>query len=499
MPNVSGDVVVTETYRYLDTSGHPSERDTVVRNGSTVLQSFEQTFSRDPLGVVTAPGYPVCQSPVNCPVPSLPTVTNVYTNGMLSNVSGVASLDYNNNGTLGTVTHTNNVTDTIAQDPNLMPRPQSVEFDGFCSTSASIVNAPLAICAGTNATATASPSTGATYLWTIDNGSIVSGATSATVTFTAPAGTAVLHLKVTTCADAFAQTSIVVTTSASISQQPLGTTINSGSSTQLSVGVNASNPHFQWYQGTPSTGTLLTGQTGSTFTTPTLTQTTTYWVRVTSDCGTVDSNGATVTVVTIGPPTNMTAQTQDPTTGVQVHWSLDPNASSYIVEYATNVAGPFTQLGQPTTAPLAFYIFPSYSTPVALVFRVWSTNSNGVRVAVSNMDYAVVASTLFTDEQIQKGITRVKGAHIKELRDAIDALRAAASTAQNPLPPIWANAPPPSGLDTAINMTTLFAPFNAARSVFGMSAFAYGQGVSSPVSGGRIVSDHIQQLRNALR
>jgi hypothetical protein len=35
--------------------------------------------------------------------------------------------------------------------------------------------------------------------------------------------------------------------------------------------------------------------------------------------------------------------------------------------------------------------------------------------------------------------------------------------------------------------------------LFALSAFAYGQGVSSPVSGGRIVSEHIQQLRNALR
>jgi hypothetical protein len=409
------------------------------------------------------------------------------------------TLTYNANGTLATVKHQGNVTDTYVADPNGMPRPQSISVDGFsCNPTVSIVNAPATMCANNTATATASPATGATFLWTIDNGSIVSGATSATVSFTAPAGTAILHLKVTTCADAFAQTSINVTASASITQHPTSTSIASGSSATLSVAATASNPHYQWYQGTPPNGTALSGQTSSTFTTPALTQTTTYWVRVTSDCGTADSNAGTVTVVNIPAPTGLTATTQAATTSVFVQWNSVLSASKYIVEFATNVAGPFIQLGQPTTALQAIHSASPTSAPVAYVYRVWSADANGVRGSVSNVDYAVTASTLFTDERIQKGITRVQAVHIKELRDAIDAVRAAASTAQNQLPAVWPNAPSPTGLISANNVATLLSPLNAARSVFGLPSFAY-TGVPYPVSNGPVISEHIQQLRDALR
>jgi len=495
----SGDVSITETYTYAGPGGTVSTKETSIVAVGGPSQTFTESFTYDDLGALGSITYPTCLAP--CAASGgIGTLNHGLYNGQLVSVVPYASsLTYNANGTLATVKHQGSVKDTYAADPNGMPRPQSISVSGFtCSPTASIVNAPATMCANTTSTATASPSTGATFLWTIDNGSIISGGFSATVTFTAPAGTAVLHLKITTCGDAFAQTSINVTPSASITQQPASTSIASGSSTTLSVAASASNPHYQWYQGTPPGGTPLSGQTSSTFTTPALTQTTTYWVRVTSDCGIADSNAATVTIVNIPAPTGLTATTQASTSSVLVHWNAVPSASSYIVEFATNVAGPFIQLGQSTTSVQVLHSSSPTSAPLAYVYRVWSADSNGVRGSVSNMDYAVTASTLFSDEPIQKGLTPIRGIHVKQVRDAIDAVRAAASTAQNPLPPVWPNAASPTGGIAANTFTSLIAPLNAARSVFGLPSFAY-TGVPSPAVNGSIMSEHIQQLRDALR
>ena len=507
LPDVAGDVSVTETYSYGDTSGRPTRRDTTIQNPSGVLQSFRQEFTYDSLGEITGPGYPTCLSPVGCTIPSLTSVTNVYTNGLLTGIPNFATLSYGNNGTLWKVNHANNVIDTIAPDDNGMPRPKSIDYDGSTTcppldTPSITASSPVGCNTTGNQASVTSPVAGVTYSWGISGtgASINPPATGSAITYNAGTASSVI-LSVTasssgSCSYVTANRTVTVTT-ASISQHPASTTISAGTSTQLSVIASGPNLHYQWYQGTPPGGTLLAGQTNSTFTTPALTQTTTYWVHITSDCGSLDSNPATVTV-TIPAPTNFRATTDTPTVYVHFQWNYVSGASSYILEYATNVAGPYTQLGTAIYANDITLPLTPLNYPVAYVFRVWSAGANGVRSAVSNSDFAVTAQSLFTDEQIQKGVTRIKGTHIKELRDAIDALRLAATTPQNPLPPMWLNAPAPTGLIQVSNMTTLFAPLNAARAVFGMSAFSY-QGVTSPATNGRILSEHIQQVRDSLR
>jgi hypothetical protein len=84
----------------------------------------------------------------------------------------------------------------------------------------------------------------------------------------------------------------------SIADPPLPVRIESGATAQLSVAVDGSPPFsYQWYEG--QTGDISNPVAGATlpdFTTPALTATTRYWVRVTSPAGTVNSTTATVTV-----------------------------------------------------------------------------------------------------------------------------------------------------------------------------------------------------------
>jgi len=95
-------------------------------------------------------------------------------------------------------------------------------------------------------------------------------------------------------------------TAPSISTQPQNQTITSGQQANLSVLAAGTGPlGYLWYTGTPPTGPIAPGPNNTSATyNPAPTSTTTYWVRVTNSCGTIDSAVATVTVnaATCTPP-----------------------------------------------------------------------------------------------------------------------------------------------------------------------------------------------------
>jgi hypothetical protein len=92
-----------------------------------------------------------------------------------------------------------------------------------------------------------------------------------------------------------------------ITAQPAGKTINSGQTATLSVTATGPAPlSYQWYQGTSDTTTTPVGSNSPTFTTPALTTTTSYWVRVTAATG-LTANSVTATI-TVNQPPVITAQ-----------------------------------------------------------------------------------------------------------------------------------------------------------------------------------------------
>lgn len=55
--------------------------------------------------------------------------------------------------------------------------------------------------------------------------------------------------------------------------------------------------HYQWFRGSSgNTDHPISGATSPTYTTPQLSETTTYWVRVNNACGAANSVTATITV-----------------------------------------------------------------------------------------------------------------------------------------------------------------------------------------------------------
>jgi len=89
-----------------------------------------------------------------------------------------------------------------------------------------------------------------------------------------------------------------VCTPPAITSHPQGTTIAAGATATLSVTATGTTPlAYQWYQGdSGTTSSPVAGATSATFTTPALSSTTSYWVKVSDACGFVGSATATVTI-----------------------------------------------------------------------------------------------------------------------------------------------------------------------------------------------------------
>ncbi|HMV46210.1 MAG TPA: Ig-like domain-containing protein, partial [Blastocatellia bacterium] len=95
-----------------------------------------------------------------------------------------------------------------------------------------------------------------------------------------------------------------------IAAQPVSKTISNGQSTTLTVTPSGNQPfQFQWYQGASGDFSKpIAGATGNTFATSSLTATTNYWVLVTNNCG--SANSETVSVVINAVPQTDLAITQ---------------------------------------------------------------------------------------------------------------------------------------------------------------------------------------------
>lgn len=131
-----------------------------------------------------------------------------------------------------------------------------------------------------------------------------------------------------------------------ITAHPLPVTIPAGSSATLSVTAAGEGPlSYQWYQGTSGDTSTPVGANAPGYTTPPLTATTPYWVRVTGACGSVNSQTATVTVSGgEGPytPTYLEAHVGASTTSVHLAWSnTNTAAASIIVERRMGAGGGF--------------------------------------------------------------------------------------------------------------------------------------------------------------
>lgn len=82
---------------------------------------------------------------------------------------------------------------------------------------------------------------------------------------------------------------------------PPSLTINTGTSTTLTVVANTPGLTYQWYRGATGDTSAPVGTNSASFTTPALTTQTSYWVRVTGSCS-QKADSSTVTIAICYPP-----------------------------------------------------------------------------------------------------------------------------------------------------------------------------------------------------
>ncbi len=125
--------------------------------------------------------------------------------------------------------------------------------------------------------------------------------------------------------DAYLNSKVDLCSAPLIATQPLSQSIGTGGHATLSVIASGDAAlHYQWYQGTSGSLGTPVGSDSSSFTTPSLSVSTQYWVRVSNGCGHSDSNTATISLGSgcVGPDIDTEPQSQSISSGSTARLTL---------------------------------------------------------------------------------------------------------------------------------------------------------------------------------
>ncbi len=170
---------------------------------------------------------------------------------------------------------------------------------------------------------TASGTTPFTYHWYQGNSGDLStpvGTNSSQFTTPELTQTTSYWVKVSACTPAISVPSSTITVNVQdcpvpeITTQPQNKNIAPNTTATLSVVAAGGAPFsYQWYRGNHGDTSNAVGNSSPSFTTPQLTQTTSYWVKVTNDCGLVALSETAVVEVQACPKPAFTSQPQSQT------------------------------------------------------------------------------------------------------------------------------------------------------------------------------------------
>jgi hypothetical protein len=227
----------------------------------------------------------------------------------------------------------------------------------------------------TTLTASANGGSGLTYQWFVGNpGTTTTPAgVGASITVT-PNTTTTYWVRATNNCGAFADSDVVVVTvqpcnAPAIVIQPTGGDVFTGSSVVLFVGDTGSKPEtYQWFQGEAGdTSKPVPNGAFASLTTPALTSSTSFWVRITNDCGTIDSQVARLNVVSTCRAAVITAQPQNQSvpSGGSALLHVDATGTSLVYQWYEGALLDFTRpiggsspslLTPPITASTQFWV-----------------------------------------------------------------------------------------------------------------------------------------------
>lgn len=182
-------------------------------------------------------------------------------------------------------------------------------------------------------------------------------------------------------------------------------------------------------------------------------------------------------------PTNLVADTFS-SARVDLTWTAAPGAHHYQVERAPNLGGTFTVLN--SNVATTTYMDNTVTSVNAYLYRVRSADAIGNLSAPGSIDVATAIT--FTDNPLTVGSTVVKAVHVTELRQAVNAVRAAANLSAA----TWTDSSLTNLTIKAVHIQELRTNLDQALSALGLSTNSY---TDASLSGIAIKKVHLDELR----
>lgn len=195
--------------------------------------------------------------------------------------------------------------------------------------------------------------------------------------------------------------------------------------------------------------------------------------------------------VTVGPATPAAlVATAASTTQVNLTWNPSTGAAQYEIQRASSSSPAFATIA---TTGSANYADASASANAAYVYRVRALDSASRPSPFSAPDAAT--TFLFTDDPVVAAATPIEAAHLTQLRQAVNALRAAASLSEATFTDPTLSA---SIRVKAVHLQELRNALDPARATLALPALAYTDPtLTATVT--RAKAAHIQELRNGIK
>ena len=185
-------------------------------------------------------------------------------------------------------------------------------------------------------------------------------------------------------------------------------------------------------------------------------------------------------------PTNLIADTFSGAR-IDLTWTAAPGAHHYQVERAPNLGGTFTVVN--SNVATTSYQDTTVTSVNAYLYRVRTADAVGNLSAPSGIDVATAIT--FTDNPLTVGSTLVKAVHVTELRQAVNAVRAAANLGAV----TWTDPTLTAGTTTvqAVHVTELRSNLDAALTALGISTSAYTDPSLTNVAIKKVHVDEVRQ------
>lgn len=498
LPDSNEHYLVTEDYTY-DTNGRFFTRNTKIDrvNGATqtLIRSFSQSKTYNDVGLPLSITYPQCATCGS----TARTIQPGYTRGLLQSIPGfIDNINYNANGMKTAILHSNGITDAITVPLNGMTRPDSISFEGMC-TAPQVTLGPPQQSIERNTQVTLTPSVSGTspqYQWSkrpASSGtwSTIPGAIGATLTINVPEETFYRVSVTNGCGtDVSEEVRVIVFDTPVITDQPDSQPISGGQSASLSVVASGTAPlSYQWYRGSSGDTTqpiAAPAGTQSSYTTPILWATTSYWVRVSNSFGFTNSQTAIITVQLATPAGLVATRLSD--TQILVTWNASAGAGQYRLQRRSGSG--FVDRTTVSSSTLQFT--DTVLAGKTYVYRVFAEDSIGNSDSTaSNQDLATTIG--FTPVQF---LAVVSDDPLHEILSGINALRLAADAGNTQL--TWATlvTPPTPANGQVIRSSPVIAlrtQLNAARVALGFPNWTF----TTMQSSMRVLD--ITELQDALR